>query len=147
MRIKGVGTESSPPPTERGELNPENVGKVAFKQILKNAGQQEAASWDQLLGRVDEAGKRLLKQPSMETLRSYRSAVRGFLKEALRGSYQMKGESRWDRRGNRRVFSVVQRLNQALEELTTAVLEKNAEPMTMMAKIDEIRGLLIDLYY
>ena len=147
MRIKGVGTESSPPSTERGELNPENVGKVAFKQILKNAGQQEAASWDQLLGRVDEAGKRLLKQPSMETLRSYRSAVRGFLKEALRGSYQMKGESRWDRRGNRRVFSVVQRLNQALEELTTAVLEKNAEPMTMMAKIDEIRGLLIDLYY
>jgi|SRR5690606_33667393 len=147
MRIKGVGTESSPPPTERGELNPENVGKVAFKQILKNAGQQEAASWDQLLGRVDEAGKRLLKQPSMETLRSYRSAVRGFLKEALRGSYQMKGESRWDRRGNRRVFSVVQRLNQALEELTTAVLEKNAEPMTMMAKIDEIRGLLIDLDY
>ena len=147
MRIKGVGAESHPPLTERGELNPENGGKVAFKQILKTAGEHEAAGWDQLLNRVDEAGKKLLNQPSMATLRSYRAAVRDFLKEAIGGSYQMKGESRWDRRGNRRVFCVVQKINQALEELTTAVLEKNAASMTLMAKIDEIRGLLIDLYY
>ena len=147
MRIKGIGTESAPPLAERGELTPENVGKVAFKRILETAGEQEAASWDQLLSRVDEAGKKLLNEPSMATLRSYRAAVRDFLKEAISGSYQMKGESRWDRRGNRRVFCVVEKINQALEELTTAVLEKNAKTITLMAKIDEIRGLLIDLYY
>lgn len=147
MRIKGVGTESPSPLTERGELTLEHVGKVGFKQILKTAGGHEAAGWDQLLNQIDEAGKRLLDQPSMATLRNYRAAVRGFLKEALAGSYQMKGESRWDWRGNRRVFCVVQRINQALEELTTAVLEKNTEPITLMAKIDEIRGLLVDLYF
>ncbi|HHW11833.1 MAG TPA: YaaR family protein [Firmicutes bacterium] len=147
MRIKGIGTESSPPLPERGELIPEHEGKVAFKQILRTAGEQEATGWDQLLNRVDEAAKKLVNQPSMATLRSYRAAVRDFMKKAISGSYQMKGESRWDRRGNRRVFCVVQKINQALEELTTAVLEKNAETITLMAKIDEIRGLLIDLYY
>ena len=114
-------------PYRAGRINPGDVGKVAFKQILKTAGEQEAAGWDQLLSRVDEAGKRLLNQPSMATLRSYRAAVRDFLKEAIGGSYEMKGESRWDRRGNRRVFCVVQKINQALEELTTDVLEKNAD--------------------
>ncbi|NLW59452.1 MAG: YaaR family protein [Firmicutes bacterium] len=147
MRIKGVGAESSPPLAERGELTPEHVGKGAFKQILRTAGEQEAADWDQLLSRVDETGKRLLNEPSMATLRSYRAAVRDFLKKAIGGSYEMKEESRWDRRGNRRVFCVVQKINQTLEELTTEVLTKNADTIALLAKIDEIRGLLIDLYY
>ena len=147
MRITGVGTESPPILGERGEVPTGIVGKSGFSQTLKTATEHQAAGWDRLLGRIDEAAKKLLNEPSMETLRSYRAAVRDFLKEAVTGSYKMKGESRWDRRGNRRVFCVVQKLNQALEELTTEVLQKNAEPITMMAKMDEIRGLLVDLYY
>ncbi|HBR35174.1 MAG TPA: hypothetical protein DD734_11110 [Firmicutes bacterium] len=88
-----------------------------------------------------------MNEPSMETLRAYRAAVRDFLKEAVSGSYQMKEESRWDRKGNRRVFCVVQKINQALEDLTTEVLQKNSESINVLAKIDEIRGLLVDLYY
>ncbi|HHT48986.1 MAG TPA: YaaR family protein [Firmicutes bacterium] len=147
MRIKGVGQESPPSRGERSDLAPENLKKGSFNQILETAKEQPTASWDRLLGQVDEAAQKLLNQPSIETLRSYRLAVRSFLKEAVSGSYQMKGESRWDRRGNRRMFCVVQKVNQALEELTSAVLEKNAKPMELMAKMDEIRGLLVDLYY
>lgn len=147
MRIKGVGKEAPPPRGERSEFAPGSLSKGTFNQILKTAGEQPTASWDQLLSQVDEAGKKLLAQPSMETLRSYRAAVRDFLKEAISGSYRMKGESRWDRRGNRRLFCVVQKVNQALEELTSTVLQKNAQPIEVMAKMDEIRGLLVDLYY
>ena len=147
MRIKGVGAESPPALGERGDLTREITGNASFKQILKTAAGQDAADWDRLLRRVDEAAQKLMTEPSMETLRSYRAAVRDFLKEAVGGSYRMKGENRWDRRGNRRVFCVVQKLNQALEELTAEVLQKNAESITVLAKIDEIRGLLVDLYY
>lgn len=147
MRIKGVGTDSTPALGERAELTLESTGKTAFTRILKTAEGAQSASWDQLLNRVDEAAQKLLNQPSMETLRSYRAAVRDFLKDALTGSYRMKGESRWDRRGNRRVFCVVQKINQTLEELATEVLQKNAQPLGLMAKIDQIRGLLIDLYF
>ncbi len=147
MRIKGVGQEAPPPRGERSEPALESIHQGKFSQILKTAGEQPAAGWDQLLSQVDEAAKKMLTQPSMETLRSYRAAVRDFLKEAIPGSYRMKGESRWDRRGNRRLFCVVQKINQKLEELTAAVLQKNAKPMELMAKVDEIRGLLVDLYY
>ncbi len=146
MRIKGVGAES-PPVLERGDLAPESTGKASFKQVLKTAAGQQAAGWDQLLRRVDETAQKLMNEPSMKTLRAYRAAVRDFLKEAVSGSYQMKEESRWDRKGNRRVFCVVQKINQALEDLTTEVLQKNSESINVLAKIDEIRGLLVDLYY
>lgn len=147
MRIKGVGQEVHPPLGERSEFAPESLHQSNFHQILKDAGERPAAGWDQLLSQVDKAAKKLVTQPSMETLRSYRAAVQNFLKEAISGSYRMKGESRWDRRGNRRIFCVVQKVNQALEELTTEVLQKNAKPIELMARVDEIRGLLVDLYY
>ena len=147
MRIRGVGQEMPPSRGERSEFSPEGIQQSNFSQMLKNAGEQSAAGWDQLLSQVDEAAKKMLTHPCTETLRSYRAAVQNFLKEAISGSYRMKGESRWDRRGNRRIFCVVQKVNQALEELTTEVLQKTAKPIELMARVDEIRGLLVDLYY
>lgn len=147
MRIRGVGQEAPPARGERSEFGPESVHQSNFSQMLKTAGEHSAAGWDQLLSQVDKAAQKMLNHPSLETLRAYRAAVRDFLKEAISGSYRMKEESRWDRRGNRRIFCVVQKVNQALEELTTEVLQKNAKPIELMARVDEIRGLLVDLYY
>ncbi len=147
MRIKGVGAETAPPVNERGETVAGTGGKAGFTQVLREQEAKLAGGWEELLNQVDERAKQLLNQPSTENLRLYREAVRAFLKDALRGSFRMKGESRWDRRGNRRVFCVVEKINKALEELTAAVLKKNQEAIDVMAKIDEIRGLLIDLYY
>ncbi|HBG16917.1 MAG TPA: hypothetical protein DDW93_09075 [Firmicutes bacterium] len=147
MRIKGVGAESPQVITERGESSPEAATSSAFSQILKDQEGKQADSWEQLLQQVDETAKKLLTQPNMGNLRLYREAVRAFLKNALSGSYRLKGESRWDRRGNRRVFCIVEKINKSLEDLTTLVLQKNEEAIGVMAKIDEIRGLLVDLYY
>ncbi|NLW55148.1 MAG: YaaR family protein [Firmicutes bacterium] len=147
MRIKGIGAETPPPVNERGEIVAGIGGRTGFTQVLKDQEAKLAEGWEQLLSRVDERAKHLLDQPSTENLRLYREAVRAFLKDALRGSFRMKGESRWDRRGNRRVFCVVEKINKALEDLTATVLQTNKEAIDVMAKIDEIRGLLIDLYY
>lgn len=147
MRIKGISAESPSVVTERGALISESGANSGFTQVLKDQEGKLAGGWEQLLNRVDEASKHLLNQPSTENLRSYRQAVRDFLKDALQGSFRMKGESRWDRRGNRRVFCVVKKINKALEELTARVFKTNEEAIDVMAKIDEIRGLLVDLYY
>jgi uncharacterized protein YaaR (DUF327 family) len=40
----------------------------------------------------------------------------------------------------------VTKINQVLEELGTQVLESQQEPLKILAKIDEIRGLILDLF-
>ena len=147
MRIKGIGAERLPAATERGEPIKEAPGVSLFSQVLQDRQGAHAESWGKLLSQVDEAGKKLISERNMASLSEYREAVKDFMKKSLTDSYRLKEENRWDRRGNRRAFCIVEKVNKALEDLTTTVLENHEEVIGLMAKLDEIRGLLIDLYY
>lgn len=96
---------------------------------------------------MDEAAQNLIKERTLANLRRYREAVREFMKKVVAGSYQVKGSRRWDGRGNRKVFYLVEKVNYSLEQLATMVLQKQTDTMRLMAALDEIRGLLLDLYY
>jgi uncharacterized protein YaaR (DUF327 family) len=148
LRVKRTGGESPPPITER--LQTQNVGRKggAFLDALHDREKSHTAeNLEKLMANVDETAKKLLADRSKANLRAYREAVRNFMKEAVGGSYRMKGERRWDRRGNTRILYLIERVNQNMEEVAAMVLQEQADAMAVMAKLDEIRGLLIDLYY
>jgi uncharacterized protein YaaR (DUF327 family) len=148
LRVKRTGGESPPPITER--MSAQSLGRKgsAFLDTLHEQEQSHAAlNLEKLLANVDDTAKKLLSDRSKANLKAYREAVRSFMKEAVGGSYRMKGERRWDRRGNARVLYLIERVNKNLEEVATMVLQKQEDAMAVMAKMDEIRGLLVDLYY
>lgn len=147
MRIKGIGAEPLPAAMERGEQLTKASGVSVFSQVLQDKEGMQVESWEKLLSQVDEAGKKLISQRNLASLTEYRKAVRDFMKKTLTGSYRLKEENYWDRRGNRRAFCLVEKINKALEDLTATVLENHEEVIGLMGKLDEIRGLLIDLYY
>ncbi|MBC7239873.1 MAG: DUF327 family protein, partial [Chloroflexi bacterium] len=41
---------------------------------------------------------------------------------------------------------IVEKINTALEELTQGVLSKQVDALWLASKLEEIRGLLIDIY-
>ncbi|HHZ19674.1 MAG TPA: YaaR family protein [Firmicutes bacterium] len=100
---------------------------------------------EEILAQVDQAGKELAKNRGPAALKSYREAVRRFLEATVRQSFQMKDDRRWDRRGNLREYKIIVGVNQQLEELARMVLEEQTPKMQILAKLDEIRGLLVDL--
>ena len=100
---------------------------------------------EEILAQVDQAGKELAKNRGPVALKSYREAVRRFLEATVRQSFQMKDDRRWDRRGNLREYKIIVGVNQQLEELARMVLEEQTPKMQILAKLDEIRGLLVDL--
>jgi len=148
LRVKRTGGDSPPPLGERlASRTVSRKGEVFIETLHEQERNQTAENWEMLLSKVDDAAKKLLSNRNKENLRAYREAVRGFMKEAVRGSYQMKGERRWDRRGNTRILYLIERVNQNLEEVAAMVLQNQGDAMAVMAKMDEIRGLLVDLYY
>lgn len=100
-----------------------------------------------MLERIDDAGRELVTRRGVEELKAYREAVRDFLKEAIGSTYQMKQEQHWDRRGNSRDYRLIIKVNHNLDELTRLVLQTQAPSIELMAKLDEIRGLLVDLKF
>ena len=100
---------------------------------------------EEILAQVDQAGKELANNRGSAALKRYREAVRRFLEATVRQSFQMKDDRRWDRRGNLREYKIIVGVNQQLEELARMVLEEQTPKMQILAKLDEIRGLLVDL--
>lgn len=98
-----------------------------------------------MLARIDSAGRELVTRRGVEELKTYREAVREFLKEAVGSTYQMKSEQRWDRHGNSRDYRLILKVNHNLDELTRMVLKAQAPGIEIMSKLDEIRGMLVDL--
>jgi uncharacterized protein YaaR (DUF327 family) len=118
-----------------------------FDTVLNNSvGDDRRQICTALLKKIDEQSVKLQKNPSVEGIKHYRKLVGEFLDEALGHSYSVETDTKWDRGGNRREFIIVKKVNQSLEDLLEAVVNQEKKQFDLVAKLDEIRGLLVDLY-
>lgn len=125
---------------------PGSPTSARFRTALELAYSTEhPVDLEEMLERIDSAGRDLVTRRGVEELKTYREAVRDFLKETVRSAFLMKEDHRWDQRGNPRDYRLVMKINHNLDELTRLVLQAQAPSMDVMAKLDEIRGMLIDL--
>ena len=69
--------------------------------------------------------------------------MRAFLKEAISTAYTVAERRFVDRYGRRRLFLLVAKVDEQLEELTRMVLHQQHAALNLAAKLDEIRGLLL----
>lgn len=99
----------------------------------------------QALEEVQRAGEALCRTPGEATLFAYRQAVRRFCRLALAGSYAVERQLRADPRGGRRVHVLVRSVDESLDRLAKEVLEGQRSALAIAARLDEIRGLLLDL--
>jgi uncharacterized protein YaaR (DUF327 family) len=93
---------------------------------------------------VVAAGLALTNDPTGEHLDRYRLAVREFLDTALQDSMRVESEASPGLR--QKVFSTVTRVDIALADLADALLGKQQDILRLKSIIDQIKGLVIDLY-
>ncbi|MFO7153110.1 MAG: YaaR family protein [Bacillota bacterium] len=118
-----------------------------FQDFLKSA--QEVRTKEQLslmLTSIEEQGRRLSKTMSLADLKKYKEMVRGFLKYCVDMGLKLKEERLFSGKGRQKVLTTVKIVDQKLMELTELLLSKNADALKVLALVDEIRGLLLDLY-
>jgi len=138
------------PSDQARTLSPLSVAAVDknrsdFGSILTKSQVLQQDQLNAFLNQLDQQGKRLIETMSAIDLLKYKSMIRTFLQSTFGQSRQMHEESTWDFRGHPRIMARVAKINQALEELGHQVLTDHAEPMQILDKIGEIRGLIIDL--
>lgn len=147
LRIEeGARSKHRPAKTIMGSMDGTGAGHFRAALAEVTAESREPVEIEAMLERVNRAGRELIKGRGVAELKAYREAVREFLKNSVRSSYHVKSERRWDRQGNPRDYRIVAEVNRHLEELTRMVLENQAPSLQILAKLDEIRGLLVDLW-
>lgn len=148
MRIENKDLSS--PVKKGGRVPPAKSQKIKesdFKDYLSELNQKEVKErLDRLLEIVDEQGERLKKSLDKKDLLEYKKRVKDFLRVIQKEFARAKQSFGWDGRGNLKTYTIIEKIDNNLDLLHKFFMEEQADVLEVVKKIDEIRGLLLDLY-
>ena len=91
-------------------------------------------------------GNKISKRMDIREMKQYRSMIKDFMNEIVNRSHEFSRENFLDRRGRHRVYGMIRRVDEALDELAQELVKEEKDQLAILNKIDEIRGLLLDIF-
>jgi len=98
-----------------------------------------------LLDGVHTAGDALKKRPFPEEIKRYKQAVRNFLNYVVDNAYSTEEQISGINPMRRKTYTIIQVVDQKLELLAAAILAGQSSQLDLLARVDEITGILVDL--
>lgn len=145
MRVSKSGPKRERPISTKNTPKSSSLGAPSFSKVLE-AEKVEQIDLVQALEEIEEYARRLKESPIHENLVRYKGKVRAVLRYLVQQSYVVTENSFYDPNGRRRLLMMVESIDQKLEELTRDVLNNQTSSLDLVSRLDEIRGLLLDLY-
>jgi len=131
---------------ESGSVTKEKPQQADFSFALDKVGDEHMVK--RLSGLIDEItqqGKLLSEHMDLGELKRYRGMVQEFINEVVGNSHEFSRENFLDRRGRHRVFGLVKLVNKNLDDLAQELLKSEKDNLKILEKVDEVRGLLLDI--
>lgn len=123
----------------------ENDGSFKFT-LISNIEEQDLQSRLHFMMReIIQHGNKLAKHMDIRDMRKYRQLIKEFMNEIVNRSHKFSRENFLDKRGRHRVYGMVKLVDKTLDELATELIKDELDHITILNKIDEIRGLLLDI--
>ena len=79
-------------------------------------------------------------------MRRYRELIKSLLNEVVYRSHQFSRENFLDRRGRHRVYGIIRLVDKNLDELAEELMKDEKDNISILSKIGEIEGLLLDIF-
>ena len=122
--------------------------KVATEAIGETGAYQSSEIPDHILplvNAIEESGQELMRDPTGNSLEEYRKSVKLFLDAALTDSMKVSSEASLGL--SRKVFSTIARVDIAMADLADAVLGRQKDLLKIEEIVNQVKGLVIDLYH
>ncbi len=98
-----------------------------------------------MMEEITMQGKKLGKKMDVRDMKHYRRLIKEFMNEVVNRSHKFSRENFLDRRGRHRVYGMIKRVDAALDELAEELIKDEKDALAILDKVDEIRGLLLDI--
>ena len=140
-RIKGK--EDSPASKGAGVKGQEEA--VFGKAFMDASKQQASRALDLVLMELDASGERLAAAQSFEELEKYKGLVKEFMQKVTQGL----GKLHFSDGGQgkqAKIHVILKKVDLELGRLAEEVVKRQAGQLRILERLDQIRGLLLDLY-
>lgn len=139
-QMSGVAAPESTAPTQQTD----DTFKFTLASHIEEAELQERLS--SLMGQITAEGEKLAKRKDLRDMKHYRGLVKEFMNEIVSRSHSFARENFLDRKGRHRVYGIVRLVDQTLDDLAQELMKDEKDNLTILSKIGEIRGLLLDIF-
>ena len=148
MRVQGQkATEAGIVQTRLAEARGvSDMDSAVFRRTLTDlSNEMHQARLTEMRNKIAEQGKRLGDRVDVREFEKYRRLIRDFLDEVVSNGYTFSREDAYASHGRHRYIATVRVVDKVLEELGKEVMKEQADRIEILHKIDDIRGLLLDL--
>lgn len=131
---------------QKAETAKESDGSFKFTLIsaLEEDGLKEQLN--NMLNEIIQHGDKLAKRMDIRDMKRYRKLIKEFMNEIVNRSHKFSRENFLDKRGRHRVYGIIKLVDETLDELALELLKDEKNHMEILAKVDEIRGMLLDIF-
>lgn len=98
-----------------------------------------------MMEEITRQGEALAKKRDIKDMRRYRTLIKDFMNEIISRSHEFSRENFLDKKGRHRVYGIVRLVDENLDSLAQELMKEEQDHMVILAKIGEIRGLLLDI--
>ena len=100
---------------------------------------------EELFDNINDWGEKLAKANTTENIKNYKIAIKSFINYIVKNNLEIEENISGTNVLKRKRFTLVKAIDEKVEQLTLAVLKGQSEQLEILAKIDEIKGLIVDL--
>lgn len=146
MPIK-IGQVGQPEPAQIEQTQQAQTTDGSFKFMLASHIEESElqARLQTLMEDITMQGQKLAKHRDVKDMRRYRGLVKQFLNEVVTRSHTFTRENFLDRRGRHRVYGIIRLIDENMDQLAQELMKDEQDHLTILNKIGEIRGLLLDI--
>lgn len=128
----------------------ENVqaGDGTFKFILASniAEQDLQVRLSAMMQEITQQGDKISKKMDVRDMKKYRALIKDFMNEIVNRSHKFSRENFLDKKGRHRVYGIIRQVDDTLDELARELVKDEKDHIAILSRIDEIRGLLLDIF-
>lgn len=143
IKVNNIADVTQVPDTAQAEKG-DGTFKFTLASAITDADLQ--AKIDALLSDITAQGERIARHMDIRDMRKYREMIREFMNEVVFRSHKFSRENFLDRRGRHRVYGLIKLIDANLDELAQELMKDEKDHITILNKIGEIRGLLLDIF-
>lgn len=146
--MAGIEIKEIKMPTLRQTVTNQNVKTdkdfnfTLLSQINENELQDKLK---QMVEDISKQGQKIAEHMDIRDLKMYRSMISNFMSEIVANSHEFSRENFLDRRGRHRVYGIIRQVNAKLDELAQELLKSEKNHVSILERIGEIRGLILDI--
>ena len=122
-------------------------GDDSFKfTLIRNIEEKDLQEkLNSMMEQITVQGDKISKHMDIKDMKKYRELVKGVLNEVVSRSHEFSRENFLDRRGRHRVYGIVRLVDKNLDDLAGELVKDEKDHLAIISKIDDIRGLLLDI--